>query len=148
MNKSIKKWLTRHALTMLAMATTLTASAQDSELIAEFKTNSYAQNGENNVVSVLIGAVEEGQYADIDYGYGKEEVELEIAAIDSTGSWTGSFVSCNVSPEGWIKIYGDASKINVLQVSGGFLTEADVTKMRNLAVLDLSHNELKSLDLT
>ena len=35
MNKSIKKWLTRHALTMLAMATTLTASAQDSELIAE-----------------------------------------------------------------------------------------------------------------
>ncbi len=148
MNKSIKKWLTRHALTMLAMATTLTASAQDSELIAEFKTNSYAQNGENNVVSVLIGAVEEGQYADIDYGYGKEEVELEIAAIDSTGSWTGSFVSCNVSPEGWIKIYGDASKINVLQVSGGYLTEADVTKMRNLAVLDLSHNELKSLDLT
>ena len=131
----------------ITLCSTTAAFAQEDELIMTFKSDAYAQNGENNVVSILLGATEAGQYVDIDYGYGKEELELEVAQVDSEGNWSGSFFSCSLNAEGTIKVYGDPTKINLVNASGCFLTEADLSKMTNLTILDLSHNELKKLDL-
>ena len=115
----------------ITLCSTTAAFAQEDELIMTFKSDAYAQNGENNVVSILLGATEAGQYVDIDYGYGKEELELEVAQVDSEGNWSGSFFSCSLNAEGIIKVYGDPTKINLVNASGCFLTEADLSKMTN-----------------
>ena len=86
----------------ITLCSTTATFAQEDELIMTFKSDAYAQNGEKNVVSILLGATEAGQYVDIDYGYGKEELELEVAQVDSEGNWSGSFFSCSLNAEGTI----------------------------------------------
>ncbi|MGM9693968.1 MAG: hypothetical protein ACI3YC_03055, partial [Alloprevotella sp.] len=76
------------------------------------------------------------------------EYEVVPASYDSESqTWSGTFVSCNVSSDGVVKIYGDPSKIDVLMGDGCYFTSADITKLTNLSILSLTHNELGSLDL-
>lgn len=133
---------------IIATSTGVAAQASADEPIITFKTNIYQQSGELNSFSLVIGGTEE-DYIDIDCGSGKVEYVLEPAVyVDSTSSITGTFIQCQVTKEGVVKIYGDASKIDYFNASGCYISEIDLSKLSNLEYLDLSHNELTGLDLT
>ena len=125
-----------------------TAAAQEETPIIDIKTNSYAQNGESNVVTVLISGIKAG-YIDVDCGFGLQEYELLARGFDeSAGELTGTYVTCNVSKDGYIKIYGDATNIDMLNISGCYATDIEMSALVNLEVFNCEHNELKALDLT
>ena len=140
------------AFALLASALMSGVAAQDSPDLGEpaitIKTNAYATLGATNKFSILIGVTAEKEYYDIDQGFGTEEFEATYATIDSEGTWHGSVLSCRVSKEGEIKIYGDPEKIDVIKAIGCYITEIDLSKCVNLDILNLEHNELKNLDLT
>lgn len=127
----------------------LTATAQtEEEPMMVIKTRVYEAGGAAGSITLMLGATEEG-YIDVDCGYGAIESEISPAYFDSeTNSLKGTYISCNVSPEGVIKIYGDASKIDVFSASECYLTEVQLDKLTNLEILDLNNNELTQLDLT
>ena len=135
---------------MLAMCATATAVAQSNdEPIITFKTNIYETSGEANQFSLVIGTVDAGQFIDIDCGFGKIEYETEQAIYnEDTQSIGGTFVSCQVSKEGIVKIYGDAAQMDYLNASGCYIEWIEFADGVKFDILDLSHNELKRLDLT
>ncbi|MDE5706046.1 hypothetical protein [Muribaculum sp.] len=140
------------ALALVSSMLTHGAFAQDASDLGEpaitIKTNAYASFGEANKFSILIGVTEKSEYYDIDMGFGPEEFEATYATIDSVGAWHGSTLLGRVSEKGEIKIYGDASKIDVIHAIGCYITDIDLSKCENLDILVLEHNELKGLDLT
>ena len=145
-----KLWL-RALMAVLAIGFASAAMAQDSDdkPAITIKTSAYATNGESNVATILIGGTIEGTYIDVDCGYGLEEHELKIAQLDGEGSWSGTFITCNVSKDDVIRIYADdPSIIDVLNASGCYIRSIEMPECTNLRILDLSHNELESLDLT
>lgn len=140
-------WLA--ALLGVFLCLPLTATAQtEEEPMMVIKTRVYEASGAAGSITLMLGATEEG-YIDVDCGYGAIESEISPAYFDSeTNSLKGTYISCNVSPEGVIKIYGDASKIDVFSASECYLTEVQLDKLTNLEILDVSNNELTQLDLT
>lgn len=125
------------------------SAARSEEPIIEIKTNAYVSLGESNSFTILLGGIKEGDYVDVDCGSGKVEYELLPADYDSsTGSWSGTSITCNVTKEGVVKIYGDAKNIDLMNASGCYISNIDCSGLTNLVILDLSHNELQLLDLT
>lgn len=146
---SLKKTFGLIALSSILCCLPVTGLAQTEEPVIVLKSSIYETHGESNSFQILIGGIEEGDYIDVDCGFGTEEHELEKATYDSsTGSWSGTLITCNVSKEGIVKIYGNASNIDVFNASGCYLRSADFFSLTNLEILDLSHNELEALDLT
>lgn len=94
---------------------------------------------------ITLGTDTQAAYFDIDFGFGKEEVEVQPWTVED-GSIKGTYIAC--SPVKEVKIYGDASKLSLFRASGAYLTQADISKCTELQVIDLSHNMLRSLDLT
>lgn len=135
---------------MLVMSVSATASAQTvTEPIITFKTSIYDKVGEANQFSLVLGTVDAGQYIDIDCGFGKIEYETEQSAFnDETQEIGGTFVSCQVSKEGIVKIYGEASQMDYLNASGCYIEWIEFADGVKFDILDLSHNELKKLDLS
>lgn len=133
---------------LCCLPATVRAAAADDEPIIVLRSSIYETYGETNSFQILVGGIKESDYIDVDCGFGAEEHELVPATVDESGNWSGTLISCNVSAEGVVKIYGDASNIDVLNVSGCYLTSAEFPTLTNLTILDLSHNELESADLT
>ncbi|MGM9802575.1 MAG: hypothetical protein ACI308_00200 [Muribaculaceae bacterium] len=147
MNILKKIWL--RAMAVVAAVCCIAPAAQaDDDAIITIRTSSYDTNGASNVVTILLGGTE-ADYVDLDCGFGKEEHELEVASFDTeTGEWSGTYLTCNVSSAGIIRIYGDPSKIDLLNASGCYIRSIEMPQLTGLQILDLSHNELESLDLT
>lgn len=126
----------------------LAAAAQEEKPIIDIKTNSYAHNGESNVVTVLISGIE-ADYIDVDCGFGLQEYTLEARGFnEESGSLTGTYISCNVSKDGYIKIYGNAANIDMLNIDGCYVTDIEMSSLVNLEVFNCEHNELNALDLS
>lgn len=122
------------------------AKAEDP--IITFKTTLYENAGASNAFHFYIGA-KSNTYIDVDFGFGPVEVEVEQATFDgSTSSINATTVSGSVNPEGTVKIYGDASLIDYLDLEGVYITDLDISALTNLEILCLNHNELRALDLT
>lgn len=102
--------------------------------------------GQGQSFHLLIGG-REGEYIDVDCGYGTTEVQLHPAVVKD-GAVTGTYVTCNVSPEGVVKIYGNAADIDYFEAEGAYLRSADIAQLTELSGLNLQHNELEALDLT
>ncbi len=137
------------ALGALALCTG-NAGAQDvgETPAVTFHTNIYDTYSETNSFHIVLGATEP-TYFDIDYGFGPEEVLVDVAYFDSeTQAMKGTPVQCRVSSEGIVKIYGDASKLDYFDAEGCYIDWIDMEQCTNLEILDLQHNELKRLDLT
>lgn len=125
-------------------------SAQDAEKpIITFKTNIYQQYGPTNSFHFTIGTTEE-VYIDVDCGAGPNEVLVTPAVFDSeTQQITGTSVVCNVGEEGIVRIYADSPElIDYFDATGCYIDWIDLGECTNLSVLNLEHNELKSLDLS
>lgn len=126
----------------------LPATAQETEVPAiSFKTNIYNEYGAENKFHFIIGSTNGSEYYDVDMGFGNNEVEVGYASIID-GAWEGTVVKCRVSAEGVVNIYGDPTKIDVFIAEGCYITEIDLSRCVNLDVVNLEHNELKSLDLS
>ncbi len=140
-------WLT--ALLSIVLCLPGTALAQtDEEPMMIVKTRVFEASNGAGSITLLLGATEDG-YIDVDCGYGPIESEISQAYFDTeTNSLKGTFISCNVSSEGVIKIYGDPTKIDVFIASECYLTELQLEKLVNLEIIDVSNNELTQLDLT
>lgn len=126
------------------------AFAQDpaEEPIITFKSNIYDNYGASNSFHFVIGTTEE-VYIDVDCGSGKDEYLVTPAVYDSeTQGIKGTTVTCNVGPDGIVKIYGDASLVDYFDAEGCYLDWIDLGNCTNLDILDLQHNELKHLDLS
>ncbi len=149
MRKLINTLVLRTMLLIVVSGIANTAKAQTSdEPIITFHTNIYDSYGETNQFSLVIGTVDPGQYIDIDCGYGKIEYETQQAIPDSLSQITGTFISCQVSKEGIVKIYGDPNQIDYFNASGCYISWIEFANQASIDVLDLSHNELQRLDLS
>lgn len=134
---------------MLALLAGMPLAAQESETpIITFKTAVYDNVGAENAFHFCVGAKQK-TYIDVDFGFGPVEVEVDVANFDqSTSAMTATSISGSVSAEGSVKIYGDASLIDYLDFEGIYATEMDLSKVNEVEILNLNHNELKALDLS
>lgn len=135
-------------LCMAASGHDAAAQTPDDTPIITFKTNIYDQYGAENAFHFVLGA-SETDYFDIDCGFGTAEYEVSPAYFDSESqSMTGTAIACRVSPEGIVKVYGDPAKIDYLDAEGCYIDWIEMDGCTNIEILNLSHNELKRLDLT
>lgn len=143
-------------LLMACMLLALPISVQAQELgepLIEFKTVVLQQEGQDvgRTVTIFLGGYkQETDYIDFDCGNCVEEHELAPATIDaSTGSWNGgTSITCNVTEEGLVRIWGDAADIAVIRFDGCYITDLKMQEMPNLYYLNLDHNLLHELDLS
>lgn len=150
MKKTINLFALRVVMAFAVLCSASVVYAQTSdEPIITFKTSIYENVGASNQFSLVIGTLDAGQYIDVDCGFGAIEYETAQAVVDEeTQSVTGTYIECQVSEEGIVKIYGDPAQIDYLNASGCYITEIEFKGVYNISVLDLSHNELKALDLS
>ncbi|MDE6198190.1 MAG: hypothetical protein K2F91_10050, partial [Muribaculaceae bacterium] len=135
------------AVALLACQTTFAQDAAEEPIIT-FKTSIYETYGPSNAFHFVIGGSGNG-YIDVDCGFGMVEYELKEAEFSSSsGAITATTVTCNVSKEGIVRVYGDASVIDYFDAEGCYISSIDIAQLKNLEILNLQHNELKGLDLT
>lgn len=135
------------ALISLFAGMPVTAAESETPIIT-FKTTLYENAGAENAFHFYVGATEK-TYIDVDFGFGPVEVEVDQASFDSsTSAIKATTVTGSVGPEGTVKIYGDASLIDYLDLEGIYATELNMPGLTNLEILNLNHNQLKALDLT
>lgn len=133
-------------LALLAMPAT--TKAQDEKPIVTFHTSAYAStDGAAPTFTLVLGAAQDGEYFDIDCGYGTEEVQVEQTSLDSANNINGTVYNGTVSKQGVVRIYGDASKLEYLNASGCKITSIEFAAGVGLSILNLEHNELLGLDV-
>lgn len=141
-------------LTVLILALTLPMMAQG-ELISTIKTNRYKTYGPNNQVSFWLGSTKDTEIT-VDFGYGPKTYTVKSDYTTTEGEEDseeesvlvgGTEISGSVSSEGIIRIYGNASNINYINMHGSEIYDVDISKFWNLSILELSHNELHTLTL-
>lgn len=124
------------------------AAAPMGEAAITIRSDAYKEAGEDNHFTFLIGTKSAATYTIVD-AYGERQETFDAVNFDSsTGSFTGNWVQYKAPANGLIKIYGDASNIDVIIADGAFITEIDMPKCTGLEILSLEHNSLKRLDLT
>jgi Leucine-rich repeat (LRR) protein len=124
------------------------------KIAIEFHTTIYDTYGDTNSFSLVLGATSEGEgkYIDVDCGNGDtDEYKLVTAGYDTTNEEsTGTYVTCNVSKDGIVKIYcDDPSWIDWFDATGCYIDRITFSdELTNLVYMSLNHNELTSLDLS
>ena len=131
----------------------LVVHAQEGEPIISFHTNVYAKAksaGTTPMVYLSLGATEKTTLS-VDGGNGEEEAEVGIASLTTTEQGEvavkGSPVSLQVDDKGWVKIYGDASKIDYFNASGQEIDQIKFSDQLGLKILNLEHNSLQALNI-
>lgn len=145
----MNKHALRGLLAAIYMAGAPAVMAAEAETpIIEFHTNIYETYGNTNAFHIVLGAKED-TYIDIDCGFGSYEAEVGEALYDQDSqSINATSISCTVSSEGMVRIYGDASLIDYFDCEGCYIDRISFPALTELQILDMSHNELKSLDLS
>ncbi len=154
MNYNLKAF----ALGLCALAGGFTAQAEEStgKLALEFHTTIYETYGNTNTFSLVFGSTDAGvgTYLDVDCGHGEDymdEYQLVKAGYDTENEEsTGTYITCNVTSDGIVKIYcDDPSVIDWIDASGCYIDRITFgDELKNLVYLSLNHNELKALDLS
>lgn len=135
-------------LTLAASAICGFAQGSPDTPIIEFKTTLFENVGAENAFHFVIGAKQD-TYIDVDCGYGKTELEVGQAVFDPEAmAIVGTTYTGSVSEAGIVKIYGDASLIDYLDLEGVYITELSFPTLTEVEILRLDHNLLRSLDLS
>lgn len=133
---------------MFAAAPSATAQQAGEQPIITLKTNIYDTYGAENSFHIVLGSTET-DYFDVDCGFGMVEAEVSPWVFDTESqAISGTSIQCRVSEEGLVKIYGDPTKIDYIDCEGCYLDWVDIEQLSNLEIIDMSHNELKRLDLS
>ncbi len=144
------------SMAVIAGGSLTAAFAENQQPLITFHTTIYDTYGEDNEFSLLIGASSNGvgQTITVDCGDGNEDEYDLVAASSSTDDegdevQNGTLIYCTVGEDGLVKIYGDDNTwIDWINFSGCYIDEINLGTLPELFYLNLSHNELKSLDLT
>ena len=121
------------------------SSAADNSPIITFTTSIYEINGDANALSFRIGSSEKTT-VEVDFGYGKQKVTVNPVTV-SDGAINATILSGSVNSDATVKVYGEASLIDYLDLEGCYATTADFATLTNLDVLNLNHNQLGSVNL-
>ncbi|MDE6296529.1 MAG: hypothetical protein K2L89_01670 [Muribaculaceae bacterium] len=145
--KGLSKGLTAVLLTLSGYASAYAAESSDEPIIT-FHTTVYDNADVENVFHISLGS-SQNTYIDVDCGYGKMEEEITPALFDGdTQKIQATYISCTVSKEGIVKIYGDASLIDYIDFEGCYIDEVSFPTLTEVTILNLEHNLLNSLDLS
>lgn len=118
-----------------------------SDLLIEFKTDLYEESGSSNAFTISLGSVEGGTSFQIDCGFGKQSLSVDVAELDSAYSIIGTSFTGSVSEEGMVRVYGDPSKLDYFNGSGCSITGITFHDDLNLQLLNLEHNSLGKINL-
>ena len=133
---------------MLMGVVVANAQTAGQQVLLKFHTQHYDLHENANYFQFVIGAKENIE-VEVDCGYGPTKLEVGQAVYDEASqSIVGTVFTGSVSAAGDVVIYGDASKIDYLDLSGMYITELQCDQLTNLEVLNLEHNELLALDLS
>lgn len=119
--------------------------AADNTPIITFTTSLYELAGDQNTFSFRLGSSKETT-VEVDFGNGKQKVTVKPTSI-ADGAVKATSVSGSVTADATVRVYGDASLIDYLDLEGCYATTADFTTLTNLDVLNLNHNQLGSVNL-
>lgn len=129
--------------------------AADQPLIMTIRTDIFNYQGPENFFTIYLGTTpdtkEEEYY--VEGPKSAEYIYVEPYSIESGNEGTiihSTAIPLSVSEnDNEVRIYGDASKIDFIDVHGCYLNEIILSDdFTNLSVIDLSHNYLTSIDLT
>lgn len=123
--------------------------------IITLHTHRYETYGADNQVQFsLLASIKAGKTTiDVDFGYGRESYVITSDGIiiedDEQEVITGGVtISGTVSPEGVIRIYGNAQDIDYFDCHGSEVYDIELSAMTELSILELGHNNIQRLDLT
>lgn len=75
--------------------------------------------------------------------------EAEIGENEQDDTLTGgTTISGTVGPSGIVRVWGDASKFDYLDLHGSEVYQLDIEQLTQLEILSLSHNQIERLDLS
>lgn len=137
------------ALTLCLFGTAYAQRSGELQPLFSFHTNIYEDYGASNQFSIVLG-VTDSIYLSIDCGNGPSEYEIGPAVMED-GSISGTLIYCSVNAAGNVTVSGraeDAAKIDYLNADGCYISDIDLSKLVNLDVLTLRHNELQDIDLS
>lgn len=139
-------------LVMAMLWSSLAAHAQD-EVLIRFHTNvpEKAKNtGVAAQVSFVLGSKSDKADVSIDYGSGDTEVEIKKAIVENdNGEQTikGTLCTSAVTDAGWVTISGNPDDLYFFNASGNEIDQIQFNDNLKLQVLNLEHNNLKSLNI-
>lgn len=134
-------------LTTVLAALTVSAAAFADEPIITATTSLYELAGPQNHFTLMLGATEKTS-VEVDCGSGRVKYDIEPTGDISEGYVQGTPISCTVTSDATVKIYGDASKIDYFFGEGCYLRTLDIAKCTNMTIFNVNHNELTALDLS
>lgn len=114
--------------------------------IITIRSDAFKETGESNAFGLKLAASELSNYY-VDSGFGRKQMQARPWKV-SEGAIDAAYMSVTVSEEGIIRIYGDASKLTLIDVEGGYVTDVKMPDCTNLEIVGFPHNNLQSLDLT
>ena len=128
--------------------------AADEPLILDLRSNIYGYIGPTNSFTIYFGSTEKDVELYVVGPKTEEYVTVNPYSIGTGSDGSHEVIATAVTlsvteTDNQIKVYGDASKIDFIDVHGCYLSSADFPgNFVNLSVVDLSHNELTSIDLS
>lgn len=130
------------------------ANDVDEPLIMTLKTNVYGYQGPSNSFTIYFGSTEKDVEIFVEGPLSEEYVFVDPYTVGTDSDGEKSVIATAVTlsvtaTDNTIKIYGDDSKIDYIDVHGTYAGEINLLgDFVNLSVIDLSHNELSSIDLS
>lgn len=145
---SLSKGLLLSALISFSAPAAIYAANSEQEPIITFHTTVYENTDVDNAFHIHLGSTQ-NTYIDVDCGYGKIEEEITPAVFNPDSQQIdATSISCTVSKDGIVKIYGDPLLIDYIDFEGCYIDELSFPSLTEVSILNLEHNVLKSLDLS
>lgn len=155
MNKILKSAIAVAFGTILAGNSPIQAAdAADMPAIMTIKTNIYGYQGPDNNFTIYFGSTEKDCEFYVKGPKTEEYIYVDPYSLgtDSDGSNTAIATAVPLSvtdTDNTVTIYGDASKLDYIDIHGCYIGEVQLSPdLKNLSVIDLSHNELSAIDLS
>lgn len=150
--KKISKWGLVSSL--LFVPSLMWGADSDLPLLMTLKTNIYGYQGPTNSFTIYLGATENDTEVYVESPTSEEYISVGPWSLGENEEGdkvtTATQISITVTESNnEVKIYGDKSKIDFIDVHGCYLSAVTLDgEFPNLAVIDLSHNELTEIDLS
>lgn len=145
------------AIFLVNLVTTTSVKAEDPKdmpLIMTLKTNIYYYQGPSNYFVIYLGATEDNTEFYIEGPNIRKNISVDRYSIGTDEDGENAAIATAIplsitDKDNEIRIYGDASKIDYIDAHGCYLNYFELNgELMNLSVIDLSHNELPSIDLS
>lgn len=142
-------------MTVILAVLSAKATAAEETLLITLDTNIYGYQGPYNYFTLYLGATADDTPFRIVTASSDETVSVSRYTLgkdpsDGSNAVIATAIPCSVTDvDATVKIYGDPSTLDYFDAHGCYLNSAIFgASLTNLSVVDLSHNELTSIDLS